>query len=146
MRKNKIIISFLFVALLSCNKKKPNVESLITEVSIKKASIIQDEQITIYEIKTFFGQLKNNCEVSNQLTSSVEKEYPKFCEMIVIILSQKEGEIEYEIIKNKKGVISINSVEIIEDDGNKYRNEYSTFLYIVKKNNELIIDEIGGAG
>jgi len=135
------------------NRKETNKLGDQSNKSIKK-DITRDkyEQITILELRSFFNQLNIDCEnedskLSKQISSEVLKKYPDFCKQHKNAYAQREGEIEFNVIeKEKEGVITINSIQIIEDDGENYRNEYSTFYYIRKKENQLIVYNIGGAG
>ncbi len=153
MKTYKILI-FLFLISFVCCKQKKSSEGIINKKevpkSITKSNTDFTQEVTIDELKYFYKKLNNLCKshtenISKILSKKVMKLYPNFCEMHKIISLQKEGEVQFEI-DNGIGVITINSVEFIEGTDEKHRNEYSTFFYIIKNNNKLILNEIGGAG
>lgn len=155
MKKIKILLLICYAIFISCKKHTNNTGDFVDQINKEDVNNITSkkefEEVTISELKTFFNRLGNICktnknDISKQLSSNVLEGYPEFCNMFDIVSAQREGEIQFDIIENEGGVITINSVEIIEDDGDKHRNEYSTLLYIKKINNELIINDLGGAG
>lgn len=155
MKKIKILLLICYTFFISCKKSTNDTGDFVDQINKEEVKNVkskqQFEEVTISELNTFFNRLGNICktnknDISKQLSSNVLERYPEFCNMFDIVSTQREGEIQYDIIKNEGGVITINSIEVIEDDGDKYRNEYSTLLYIKKVNNELIISDIGGAG
>lgn len=145
-----ILILFTYI---SCRENSKNATA-----NIKKKEIIRDtiaklkevEKITISELKSFHKKTLNICKTSENdiglyISDDVRKSYPNFRKMFNTSYSQKDGEVLFEI-DNGIGIITINSIEFIESDGQKHRNEYSTFFYVIKRDNELIINEVGGAG
>ena len=154
MEKNKLICLFVFISVLSCKKEmtnSTNTRKIKTEV-IKKESIQtikQDSLITTSELKSFFIKIKDICDEEKKvelfLSKKVLELYPNFCELINSVYYQKDGEIDFEIYKHE-GIITINSIEYITEHEEKYRNEYSTFFYIIKEKEKLVINKIGGAG
>lgn len=153
MKTDKILIFLFLISFICCKQKKStegikNKEEIPKSVTKSKSDFTQE--VTIEELKIFYKKLNNLCKshtenMSKILSKKVIKLYPNFCEMHKITSSQKKGEVQFEI-DNGIGVITINSVEFIEGIEEKHRNEYSTFLYIIKKNSKLILNEIGGAG
>jgi len=107
-------------------------------------------------LKQFLLKIKKTCKedstgVNDYFTENVKKNYLlNFCSLLEDAYSNKEGEVSYRVIVNSdecKGVIEIYSIDYyLDENGEKYRNEYSTHFYIIKKNHNLVIDEIGGVG
>ena len=147
MKKYNLILLIAFFISCKENLKKP---LAIDNTKIEKKSSLQIK-ITIPELQSFERKLNaicvnNDTKILTVLTDNVSESYPEFCEMFKNAKLDKDGEIQFDIDEIGKGIITINSVELIEDDGEKYRNEYSTFIYVIKIDDKLIINEIGGAG
>lgn len=146
-----ILISLIIFAFFSCKKSIKNNESLKNNETSFNYTIIKNNCITHKELEFFYKKMNVLCNSEKEVSILFHKELKNhykesFCGLINEAVKNIDGEIEYSVDENCNGIITIISLEKIIDDGEEYRNEYATFLYIKKEKEELKIFNIGGAG
>jgi len=153
----KSFIIGIFTLLISCKENKSNTSSVnvkevtISEKNKKDSNCFKEGDTT--KMKDFYIKIKTICksdslQITKFFTKNITETYrTNFCSTLIDSFENKEGEVEFEVLKNDCiGVININSVKNYVEDGETYRNEYSLFLYVIKQSDSLKIDKIGGAG
>ncbi len=159
-----MFVIVLFLACLSCreNGNKPEVMKKTSSISTSQNKLTKNlNEICLKNkdtilLKDFFIKIRKICnsdstKIKNYLTKNVKSNYQlNFCSLLDDAYSNKEEEVSYKILEDSedcKGIVEIYSVNFYKDeDGEEYRNEYSTYFYIIKRDNDLFIDKIGGAG
>lgn len=156
--RKKITLMLALLFLGSCqNKANQITESTLVSPESKKTreENVCEISIDLKDLKVFYSRMLNSCkkgeDFSAFLSSNVIKKYNStFCKLVIQSNSEKDAEIEYEVIQEEKeciGLINVNSINYYEQKGEKIKNEYSTYFLVKKGNqNALKIVEIGGAG
>ncbi|USD26888.1 hypothetical protein [Flagellimonas marinaquae] len=156
--QDRLILIFfsIFLIFVSCKESvkkeksiKANESLLLNYVDI----VLKNNCLKINELSNFYSEIRMLCkgtnkEITHLFSKGLEEHYKQgFCDLFNDAIKNLDGEIQYKIDEDCNGVVSIISVEnILDEDGEKYRNEYATFLYIKKEKGELKIYNIGGAG
>lgn len=120
---------------------------------LPKDTIPTKNCVKLKELSIFYKKIESSCktldnEVYYLFSKELQEHYKQgFCELINDAIENVDGEIGYSMSEDCTGTINIISVEnIVDEDGEEFRNEYATFLYVKKEKGELKIYSIGGAG